>query len=562
MKKAIISILTLLCITVNALAQGTKALGWASKVQKSIVSVLAYDKDKNLLHSGTGIYISDKGEAIADYAIMRDAYSAVVVDAAGNKSNVTRILGADDTYALVKFQVDTKKVVAAAKASSAATKGASIFSFLYTKEKNGDFVAAAVNDTTMLWGKYPYYGLASDIDSKYIGAPVFNSNGELLGTMQTPTGGKGYVLGINFIDELTIKAISSRSANISLNNIHIPKGLPDSQEESLVYLYFKSQNTGNDEYIDLVNLFVSTYPQNAEGYFRRATPLIDVLRFDDAESDLQTYLKLASDKGQANANVAQTIYNKLVYQPEPAYDKWTYDAALGYVDKAIGIENKIDYRVMKTQILLSNKQYDEAIAIFDAINNSSERNPGTLYAASIAHERKGDSLSVQIELMDSAIAMMGDSLTIEASNYILRRGKLLSEASRNREAVRDYNTYYELMGGRVSHVFYYDREQLEVKSRMYQQALDDIDKAIAQAPREPLYLLEKAALKLRVNDIDGCIEAANQCIALDPEVGDAYRMLGYAQIQKGDKVNAKKNLEKAISLGDENAKEVMDKYLK
>ena len=70
---------------------------WTKKVQKSIVSVLAYGKDGKLLHSGTGFYIDARGTAVADYSIFRDAYSASVVDASGNKSNVCRILGADDT---------------------------------------------------------------------------------------------------------------------------------------------------------------------------------------------------------------------------------------------------------------------------------------------------------------------------------------------------------------------------------------------------------------------------------------------------------------------------------
>jgi hypothetical protein len=39
-------------------------------------------------------------------------------------------------------------------------------------------------------------------------------------------------------------------------------------------------------------------------------------------------------------------------------------------------------------------------------------------------------------------------------------------------------------------------------------------------------------------------------------------MLGYALLQKGDKAGALENLNRAISLGDEGAKEIVDKYMK
>jgi Flp pilus assembly protein TadD len=67
---------------------------------------------------------------------------------------------------------------------------------------------------------------------------------------------------------------------------------------------------------------------------------------------------------------------------------------------------------------------------------------------------------------------------------------------------------------------------------------------------------------LIVNQVDESIEAARQCIALDPENSDAYRIMGYAQIQKGDKTAARQNLQKAVELGDESAQELINQFLK
>ena len=139
---------------------------------------------------------------------------------------------------------------------------------------------------------------------------------------------------------------------------------------------------------------------------------------------------------------------------------------------------------------------------------------------------------------------------------------LYDRAGKYRAAVLDYNKFCYLKNNQVSSRFYFDRSQIEIKARMYQQAIDDINMAVSAEPGNSVYLTEKCALMLRVNMLDEAIAAARQCVALDSENVDAYRMLGYALLQKGDKAGALENLNRAISLGDEGAKEIVDKYMK
>ena len=108
--------------------------------------------------------------------------------------------------------------------------------------------------------------------------------------------------------------------------------------------------------------------------------------------------------------------------------------------------------------------------------------------------------------------------------------------------------------------FYYDRALLEVQARMFQQAIEDIDHAIDMAPNVALYHVEKSGIMLRVNRVDDCIASAQKAIALNPELPDAYRIMGYAQAEQGKKAEGIKNLEKAVSLGDEAAKEILERY--
>ncbi len=545
-------------------AQEAAVPKWGSKVQKGIISVVSYDKDGNPLKSGTGFYVTADGVAIADYEIFYGAYSAIVEDMSGKKNKVERILGANDTYSLVRFKVDTEKTVALECASSKAQEGAVLFTMMYSKDKIKTCQTARVNEVKAAGDPpFPFYTLSYPVDKSCLGAPLLNAKGQVVATVQPSIGMNGYGLGVQFLDTLKIQAISSQMNSLALDNIHLPKGLPDNMEESLVYLYIKSSTMNDEEYLDLLNLFVKTWPDNAEGYYRRATPLIDLTRFEEADRDLQQYYKLCDDKAVANSRIADVIYTKLLYQPTPVYDKWNYDVALEYLDKAIAASpTDVSYKLLKTRILMSKRDYAGALAIYDELNASESRSPAILYAASLAHEGLGDTATIQIELLDSAIAMFPNPLPAEAASYVLRRGQLHSSIGQYREAVQDYNQYAYLSNSKVNDKFYYDKSKLEVSARMYQQALDDLNTAIGMSPGTTLYYVEKSGLLLRVNEIDECIATAMQALELSSDNADAYRIMGYAQIQKGDIENGKKNLQKAIELGDEISKELMKDYIK
>lgn len=559
----------LLCLTALAAFSQPK---FASKVGKGIVSLNTYDRQGNLLHQGTAIYVGANGEAVADYRLFKNAYQASVIDASGKQADVDYILGADDTYSMVRFHVNTKGN--AVVPSVTATQPMKSAVFVLGRVAGGALsdAQATIADTAMIQGVYAYYGLDKTLDESLIGAPVFNESGTLVGMLHPQIGDKNYVLDIRFHEGLKIQPFPTSSAQVALGNIFIPKDLPDTQEEALVYLYAKSRSASNEEYMDMVNRFVAAYPKNAEGYLRRATPLIDLTRFDESDKDLQQYLSLVEDKAVGNYNVASLIFDKLRLQPEPAYEKWNEDVALQYVDKALTLNTskpeeeqrleKTRYRLLKGQLLMDKPDYDGALALYEELNNESGGTPSYLYAISMAREGRGDSIEAVIEPIDSAIAKFGNPLPSEASNYIIRRGQLYANAGMYREAVQDYNQYAYLMNNQVSPIFYYERSQIEVNARMYQPAMDDINKAIELAPREPLYHVERGALAVRVSMFDECIESCQTALRLNPDIIDAYRILGYAQLQKGDKDSARKNLQKAIDMGDETARMLLNTYLK
>ena len=115
------------------------------------------------------------------------------------------------------------------------------------------------------------------------------------------------------------------------------------------------------------------------------------------------------------------------------------------------------------------------------------------------------------------------------------------------------------MGGQLTSNFYYEREQMEIKCRMYPAALNDIERAIKISPNEPVLYAELAALNYRVNQPDDAIIAAQQAIKLDETFPDPYRIIGVCLNQQGKTAEAKKHLQKAVELGDTIAQGILDK---
>lgn len=553
---------------------------WAAKMQKSLVSVLSYDANNELLRRGTGIYVDDRGTVVAPYSLLKGAYAAQVVDMGGRQYKVTHVLGADDTYDLVKLQTEASRSEAVRMApSTAGTAGSRVYSLGYSKRAATTCPSTTVAKKEVVLEKYAYYTLATALPDTHTGSALFSEDGLLLGIVQSPVGGRSGAIDAAYGRDLSISALQTRASSLALSGIHLPKGLPDSMEESLVYLYFQSRAADNDSYMDMLNQFVERWPDNPEGYYRRVTPELDLARFDEADRDLNTYLRLAPDPMVAHANAAQTIHSKLLYQPDKPYEKWTYELALQHNDEALRLARQrmaqaktdslredaeahaLDYQLMRARIFSARQDYAAALAIYNEVNAGPHRAPATLYAASMAREAAGDSVDICIALMDSAIALMPQPLTQEAASYVMRRGQLLAAAGRYRAAVADYNRYDTLLRYQVNAQFYYDRALLEQQARMFQQSLDDLNRAIEAQPAQALYYVEKSALLLRVNMLDECMEAARRCIELNPSLFDAYRILGYAQIQKGDKAAARANLEKAVGMGDTQAQELIDQFL-
>ena len=209
------------------------------------------------------------------------------------------------------------------------------------------------------------------------------------------------------------------------------------------------------------------------------------------------------------------------------------------------------------------QNYAEAYLAYDAVNKTSLASASTFYSAAKAKElTEGSDKKEVIALLDSTIARFKKPYGQDAAPYLYERARVKNDIGEYKEAVLDYNAFYDAMPGQVSAEFHFTRMQAEVQCRMYQQALNDINKAVELDPRNVVYWVEKGSLHLRVNQLDEAVKTLETAIKIDTKNAPAYRMLGYTLVQQNQTDKGIVYLEKAKELGDEVATSLLQKYKK
>ena len=556
MKKILVLAFSLLLPLSIATAQP----GWTKKAAKSVFTLKTFDADGTLIGSSNGFFTGEQGEAVSSFAPFKGASSAVVIDAQGKELPVECMLGANDTYDIAKFRVSAKKTVPLTIANTSAAEGASVWLLPYHETRQP--VAGTIRKTETTATGHAYYTVALTMPEGTANCPLINEAGEVVGLMQQPyrqntADTLSYAVSARFADSLTISGLSINDA--TLRSTKIKKDLPTDFNQAVLALYIGQASLDSAEYVQLIDDFITRFPSAPDGYtYRAQTKLIDK-DFDGAARDMEQAIRVAEKKDEAHFNYSKLIYQKEIYMSQMPYEPWSLDMALSEAREADKINPQAIYRHQVATILYAQKKYAEASDVYATLFNSDLRSPDVFYEASRCKAALNDTTS-QIALLDSCVAMFSQPYLKEAAPYLLARAQVLMDAKQNRKAVSDLNEYEKLMSTSVNDRFFYLRFQAEVGGRLFQQALNDIDRAIQMAPKNELYYAEKASLQVRVGMTDEAIATAQECIKIAPDYSDGYLFLGVAQCVKGLKAEGIKNLQKARELGDTQADGLIAKY--
>ena len=542
---------------------GAQPPSWAKKAAKSVFTLKTFDDGGTLVGSTTGFFVGTNGEALSCFAPFKGASRALVVDANGKEYSVSCILGANETYDVARFRVDANKTQPLDVAPGMAPAQTQVWLLPCRETKN--LPQGTITKTETVQQEYGYYTVTLTMPEGTAGAPLLDDEGLVIGIMQQPYSQDtiSYAVSARFADSLSIGGLSINDP--VLRSTKIKKDLPDDIAQAQLTLYLAAAQMDSVAYISLIEDFIAKFPKSHEGYVARAQLAANGDNYEQADRDMAEALRVCKESSSSNAaddvhyNYSRMIYQKVLTRPEPPYDPWTLDRALSEAQAAYAANPQLVYRQQEGMVMFAQKRYDEAYAVYEELFASPLRSPELFYEASRCKVLAGDT-TAQIAMLDSCVALFSKPYLKEAAPYLLASAQARMEAGKDRQAASLLNDYEQLMATQVNDRFYYLRFQAEVNGRLFQQALNDISKAISMNPQSDLYYAEKASLQVRVGQYDEAIETATECIRVAPDHSDGYLFLGLAQCLKGEKEEGLKNLRKAQEMGDPQAEGLIQKY--
>ena len=553
MKLKFLLILQLLFLTACSMLMAQPSA--VKNVAKSVFSLTTFNADGSLLANSHGVFVGTEGEAVSDLKPFIGAAKAVVVDAQGNKMNVTRIIGLNELYDVIRFRVDGKTTPAnIANVPSSYQQDAWLVTYAV---KSPEIVATKVKNVEKFMDKYNYYIFGMNAPDNSTGCPFVNMYGQVIGLLQmSKTSFDTHAVDVSYIRTLTASGFSFNDANYK--KIGIPVAMPADESQARLMLIMSGQSGDSLKYVAAVNDFIQAFPLLNDGYKARAMLEADAMQWNNAEETMKNAIKKVAQKDEAHYNFAKLQYDNAIYGRH-----WTLDGAYEEASEAYKQNPAPLYRHLQAQIHYAKNDFQQALDILQQLSLDKQfSTPELLYEQALCKQKLNSPTADIIALLDSAINTTDTLRLTEAAPYFLTRAQILDEEGKYRDAVFDYTRYEYLMQGKVNSQFYFMREQAEMKGKLYQQAISDIARAIILSPQNPTYYAEMANVQLRVNKAEDAIKTALRCTEIAPEYSDGYLILGLAQLQTNQKQEGLANLKKAQELGNEQAQSLIEKYSK
>ncbi|MBQ0089668.1 MAG: hypothetical protein KBT27_10110 [Prevotellaceae bacterium] len=522
------------------------------KVLASVFTITTFSDKGDTLATGNGFYLSGEGEALAPYHIFKGASKAIVIDKSGKKYDVLRICGASDMYDVIKFTTSQKSASFLKPSSSKPSSDAQVTILTLFKKK--EQISANIQSTTT-FNAFSYYTLSQN-PSNILGCPVINEEGEAIGFVQETTEGKkeSYALDIAIFNELSINSMSS--ADYALSLVKMPKQLPHNEEQATSYLYLLPQNsTDSISYLVTLQDYIDTYPSNVAGYLERASYYAAREQYAQVETDYINALNKVKDKAEIHHNFSKTIYKLNMLKSYKPYKDWTLAKALSEAQQAYSINPLSTYLLQQADCQYAMKDYMEAYHTYHKVNADKQgRSSKTLFCEATALEMAGGDTLLIMSLLDSAVMRFQRPYKSDVAPYLIQRARHALRYGNINQAAVDYQDYEDIVGTKkLNDAFFFEKYQVERQANLYERALSDIDKCLSLNPSEYIYQVEKAMLNLHLGMFDEAIYSAQEALKLDSNGADAYKIIGIAKAELGNKAEAKTYLEKAIALGDEQA---------
>lgn len=550
-----------LCLT-TAMSQPTPV----KKAAKSMFKITTFDAEGKLLNTGYGAFIGTNGECLSTWTPFVGASSATVIDAQGRKYDVDCIVGANEIYNVSKFRVkvsDDKKmaITPLTIATTTVSEGGETWLVSYDV-KSPTAKKYSPSKVETFQDNLPYYIYEETADDEMAGSPFLTPMGELIGLMEPAKKRTDiYCASSQYAAKMEPSGLTANEATMRQTNIRI--ALPSEKNQALLALVMAQSNVTSPKFLAASEEFISLFPNSYEGYNAKAEYYMQQGDFATTDNIMKEAVEKSEQKDEAHYAYSKLIFTKMASGNDSTFTEWNYAKAMEEIDAAYAANPLPIYTMHKAKILYGEQKYQEAYDTFIAVTKTNMRGGECFYDASLCLQALKEPEEKVLAMLDSAVACYpADAYPTDAAPYLLIRARQLDLMGQSRKALNDMLAYEKVVNGRCSAEFYFEREQVAAKAKVYQTALNDIAHAAAIAPQERTYLAELALLSVKVNKLEEGESFAKLCMERFPDYGDGFAIYGLALIQKGNKKEGLTYLEKAKEMGAEMAEPLIAKFAK
>lgn len=536
----------------------TMAIAQPSAVKKAAnatFTLTTFDTKGSILSTTNGVFVSTDGVCVSTWKPFAGAAKAVVIDNNGQKYDVETMLGANEIYDVAKFKVNAK--TAATPFASSATANST--AWVVIPAKAGEPIKASINKVEKFMDKYNYCVLTTSAPEKNNGAPLLNEQGQIVGIYNN-NGNLQSATDARYANDFVLVGLSQNDPTLLQSGIRI--GLPQQSDEAIIALMLSS-NKIESLRTATINDFLQKFPALNNGYTALASLLFSKGNIAEADKVLQQAISKVKEKNEAHYNYGRMIYQGATMASLADKAKaqgWTLDKAMSEAIEAYKIKPEPVYKHLQAQITYAKGDYQKAYQEFEALTKTPMKNPELYLEMALCQENLKGSDDAILALLNQSIELCDTPYMDTSSPYFLARANQLEKMGKYRDAMKDLYLYEYLNQGTLEADFYYMREQIEIKGKLWQQALQDILIATKLNPAEPMYCAEASNLLLRLNKFEEAILAAKQAIALKDDYAEAYLVLGIAQCKNNQKAEGIANIEKAKSLGNPQADTFLNQF--
>ncbi|WP_449304125.1 tetratricopeptide repeat protein [Prevotella aurantiaca] len=536
----------------------TMAIAQSSAVKKAAnttFTLTTFDTKGSILSTTNGVFVSTDGVCVSTWKPFAGAAKAVVIDNNGQKYDVETMLGANEIYDVAKFKVNAK--TAAAPFASSATANSTAWVVIPTKA--GEPIKASINKVEKFMDKYTYCVLTTSAPEKNNGAPLLNEQGQIVGIYNS-NGNLQSATDARYANDFVLVGLSQNDPTLLQSGIRI--GLPQQSDEAIIALMLSS-NKIESLRTATINDFLQKFPALNNGYTALASLLFSKGNIAEADKVLQQAISKVKEKNEAHYNYGRMIYQGATMASLADKAKaqgWTLDKAMSETNEAYKIKPEPVYKHLQAQITYAKGDFQKAYQEFEALTKTPMKNPELYLEMALCQENLKGNDDAILALLNQSIELCDTPYMDTSSPFFLARANQLEKMGKYRDAMKDLYLYEYLNQGTLEADFYYMREQIEIKGKLWQQALQDILIATKLNPAEPMYCAEASNLLLRLNKFEEAILAAKQAIALKDDYAEAYLVLGIAQCKNNQKAEGIANIEKAKSLGNPQADTFLNQF--